>query len=98
MMAGNPLEQMMRIVAREEIAGLPHLQYPSFLAAKVTRRTAMSGYMLYNLKVLDADGLIDVDYPELPDVRSRFGVEVGAVVVIGLIGGLLQPYIIGEVV
>lgn len=98
MMAGNPLEQMMRIVAREENAGLPHLQYPSILAAKVTRRTTMPGYTLYNLKVLDADGLINVAYPELPDVRSRLGVEVGATVVIGLVGGLLQPYIIGEVV
>ena len=98
-MAGNPLEQMMQLVAQEAIAsGYPHLQYPAIMTAKVTKAAPMTGYGLYNLKVLDADGEINADYPELPDVHSQLGLETGDVVVIALIRGQLQPYIIGEVV
>ena len=94
----NPLAEMMRIIAREQMEGHSHLQYPSILTAKVTRATLQPECNLYNLKVLDADGALDADYPELPEIRSRLGLEVGTVVVIALIRGLLQPYIIGEVV
>lgn len=98
-MIGNPLEQMMQIVAREMIPEqYPHLQYPPVLIAQITKFTPMTHYNLYNLKVLDADGGIDESYPELPDVHSRLGLKVGAHAVIVLIRGRLQPYIIGEVV
>lgn len=52
----------------------------------------------YALKVIDQDGNVSDDYPEIPEVKSKIQVQAGSVVAIALSYGELNPTIIGEVI
>lgn len=51
----------------------------------------------YNLKVLDRDGNIDENFPELPSVKSKEQINAGSKIAVGLIYGELNPVILCEV-
>lgn len=51
----------------------------------------------YTLHILDHFGQADKNYPEIPFIRSKLQLDVGAIVAVGLSHGELSPAIIGEV-
>lgn len=51
----------------------------------------------YNLKVLDRDGNVDENFPELPSVKSKEQIKTGGKVAVGLLYGELNPVILCEV-
>lgn len=55
------------------------------------------GYV-YSLRILGSNGEPDSRYPVIPGVRSLVQVEPGDKVVVAMLYGALDPYIIGEVI
>ena len=51
----------------------------------------------YNLRVVDRFGNINSDFPEIPGVRSKAQLAVGAIVAVGFVDGEVSPVIIEEV-
>lgn len=93
------LEEMVKNVMSKQISSeFQHLQLPAIMHARITGVVALGDWYEYILKILDKNGEIDERYPEIPKVRSKMQVESGKLVVIGLLYGELNPYIIGEVV
>jgi len=93
------LEQVVKAVMRKLLAvDYPHLGHPAAMHAVVTRAELTGDHYEYNLRIIDKAGQVDGHYPELPGVKSRLHVEVGATVVILLPYGELNPVIVSEVV
>lgn len=92
-------------------AKLPHLKLPAVVTAMITEAvrldetytiTSGQGYMSapyfeYALQIVDRFGNPDQNFPEIPGVRARLQVPVGAMVAVGLLGGELNPVLLCEV-
>lgn len=93
------LEEFVKTVVRKMMkTEFSHLELPTAMYARITKRKEIGEGYEYNLKILDEDKRIDNSYPEIPRVRSKQGHEVGDIVAITMLYGKLNPYIIGEVV
>jgi hypothetical protein len=62
--------------------------YPSTLTGK---------WHEYAVRIVDKNGDISDDYPEIPGVRSKIQAAVGATVAVALLYGMLDVAILGEV-
>lgn len=92
------LENMINKAIDNKIAkDYPHMQLPSVITARVISVTQSGDLYKYDLKIIDKFGVIDEDYPTIPNVISKLSLENNAVVVIALLYGELNPFIIGEV-
>lgn len=92
------LEDMMNKAIDNKIAKkYPHIQLPSVITARVISVTQSGDLYKYDLKIIDKFGVIDNDYPTIPNVLSKLSFENNTVLVIALLYGELNPYIIGEV-
>lgn len=76
-----------------------HLELPQTMYARITGCSEnSSGVNLYNLKILDENMNIHEEFSEIPHVRSKLHLELGTIVVVSLLYGKLNVYILGEVV
>ena len=94
------IEDMVSNIIEKKISTkYPHIQLPSIVMAKITAVITVieNTLFLYNLKILDKNGEVDERFPEIPEVKSTIKTTYGKTVVIGLLYGELNPYIIGEV-
>lgn len=74
----------------------PHMQYPPFLYARVVSVKKVSGKYEAILKILDKNKQVDNRFPEIPKVVTDIEVHKSDVVVVALLYGELNPYIIGR--
>lgn len=74
----------------------PHMQYPPLLYAKVVHVQEASASRAATLKILDKNKQPDSRFPEVPKVVTDISIEKGDVVVIALLYGELDPYILGR--
>lgn len=95
------MSDMMKQFVAQELSqqikdNYPHMQYPSFIYAKVvTARPAADRYEV-TLKILDKNMQVDNRFPEIPKVITDMVVVTNDVVVIALLYGEMNPYIIGR--
>lgn len=75
-----------------------HIELPSVVYAKVTKVQDVSGYYVYNLKILDENKEINADFPEIPEVNSMVALEYGDICTVALLYGKLKVQIIGKVI
>lgn len=96
------MSDMMKQFVKQELSqqiknNYPHMQYPSFLYAKVVNVVHQKeGQFEATLKILDKNKQIDSHFPEVPGVITDIVVTKGEVVVIALLYGEMNPYIIGR--
>lgn len=74
----------------------PHLQYPPLLYAKVVQVQGDLPPREATLKILDKNKGPDSRFPEIPKVKTDIYIEKGDVVVIALLYGELEPYVLGR--
>lgn len=90
------LESMINAAIAKKIqTDYPHLLQPLAVRAQITKVSG-SGMYDYNLKILDADSRIDERYPEVPGIKSNQAYDQGDTVVVLLLYGQLDLYIIGK--
>lgn len=76
-----------------------HLELPQTMYAKITKGSESSAVVhTYNLKLLDENMGINEEFSEIPNVKSKDYYEVGSIVVVTLLYGKLNVFILGEVV
>lgn len=73
-----------------------HLQYPPLLYAKAVQVQGELPPRKITLKILDKNKQPDSRFPEIPNVKTDIYIEKGEVVVIALLYGELEPYILGR--
>ncbi len=71
----------------------PHLQYPPFMYAEAVQ---VQGELTkeVTLKILDKNRQPDSRFPEVPKVKTDIYIQKGDVVVIALLYGELDPFIL----
>lgn len=74
----------------------PHMQYPPLLYAKVVNVRQKEGQYEATLKILDKNKQVDSRFPEVPRVITDMVLNTDDVVVIALLYGEMDPYIIGR--
>lgn len=93
-------DMMKQFVAQElsqQIKGnYPHMQYPSFLYAKVVNVKETLGKYEATLKILDKNKQVDSRFPEIPKVVTNMEIHRNDVAVVALLYGEMNPYIIGR--
>lgn len=93
------LEQMIQNVIEKLIkTKYAHIKLSSAVYAKVTKVQQYPDYYLYNLKILDENKAVNVEFPEIPEVKSKVVLESGDVAAVLLLYGQLNVYIVGKVV
>lgn len=75
-----------------------HMELPANVYSVVTKRVDCGGYYEYNLKILDNNRGIDERFPEIPRVKCEDKYEVETTLVVLLMNGELDVYIIGSVI
>jgi len=91
------LEQMIKVVIDNKLEiDYPHLKLPAASRARITRVQLGTEYTVYNLKILDKNNVIDERFPEIPGLKSNLVLEINDVVVVLLLYGELDLYIIGK--
>lgn len=92
------LEQMIKTVLEKTIKqDFPQMLLPMCVKAIITKAEAAGDSYTYNLKILEPNGEIDSGYCEVPGVYSPLNIPCGAQVVIILLYGQLDVYIVGRV-
>lgn len=74
----------------------PHLQYPTLLYAKAVQVQGELPPWKVTLKILDKNKQPDSRFPEIPNVKTDIYIEKDEVVVIALLYGELEPYVLGR--
>lgn len=74
----------------------PHMQYPPCLYARVMNVKEVSGRYEATLKILDKNKQVDSRFPEIPKVATDIEIRKGDAVVVALLYGELNPYIMGR--
>ena len=93
------LANMMNILIDKRMKeDYPHALLPSGVLGQITRVQLGSVVHEYNLKILDETRNVDDRFPEIPQVQSDKGFEVGDIVALLLLYGQLDVYIIGKAV
>lgn len=93
------LEEMIEIKLNNTIkTKYPHLRLPIAVYARVTKVKEFTEYYEYNLKILDENKEIDVNFPEVPGIKAREKYESGNTVVVVLLYGQLNVFIVGRVI
>lgn len=77
-------------------ANYPHMQYPPFIYAKAVNVRSVDENYEATLKILDKNRQADSRFPEVPKVVTDIAVSKGDVVVVALLYGELNPYIVGR--
>jgi len=74
----------------------PHLQYPPLLYAKAVQVQGDQPPREITLKILDKNKQPDSRFPEVPKVATDLYIKKDDIVVIALLYGELNPYILGR--
>ncbi len=74
----------------------PHMRYPPCMCAEVVARKAQGGKNRCTLRILDKNMLRDNQFPEVPNVLTDIEVEPGDRVVVLMMYGECNPYIVGR--
>ena len=74
----------------------PHVQYPSWMYAKVVRSKEINGRYLCTLKILDKAMNTDNDFPEIPNVKTEIELKQGDIAVILLLYGGSIVFVLGR--
>lgn len=93
------LEQMIQNVIEKLVnTRYQHIKLPSAVYARVTKVQEYPDYYIYNLKILDENKVINTEFPEIPEVKSKVVLENGDIATVLLLYGQLNVYIVGKVV
>lgn len=97
----NKMSDMMKQFVSQELSqqiknNYPHMQYPSFIYAKVVNMKETAGQFEVTLKILDKNRQPDNRFPEIPKVVTDKKCHQNDIVVVALLYGELIPYIIGR--
>lgn len=92
------MSDMLETFVRKEITNeiktnYPHIQYPAGMYARIVQ--AGEKYM-YTLKILDKTLNVDNDFPEIPNVRSSIQIQKDDIVVVLLLYGGSDVFILGR--
>ena len=95
---------MMKVFVDREIDGqirekYPHLRHPAGVCARIVKAGADSGQpgvYEYTIRILDENMNVDTQYPEIPGVVSALLLGKDEVVVVLLLYGGTDVYIIGR--
>ncbi len=77
----------------------PHLRHPAGVCARIVKAGADSrqlGIYEYTIRILDENMNADTQYPEIPGVVSALSLEKDEVVVVLLLYGGTDVYIVGR--
>lgn len=92
------LEDMINSVIDKKIAkNYPYMQLPPVVTAQIISVTQEGDFYKYDLKIIDKSGVIDEQYPTIPEVASKLQFDPDTIIAIALLYGELTPYILGEV-
>jgi len=91
------IEEMIINVLRKQIdKKYPHIKHPEAVLAKVISAASAGEWYKYSLRILDKKGVINEQFPAIPNVLSKVHVTAGKTVAVVLINGELNPFILGE--
>lgn len=74
----------------------PHMRYPPCIYARVVKASKKEDVYTVTLKILDKNKQTDTRFPEVPMVSTKVPVESGDIVVVMLLYGECDPYIVGS--
>lgn len=95
-MAGM-LEDFARDMVAQEIKdNYPHIKYPQGVYAKVVAVTENTGKYICTLRILNRAMNFDKNFPEIPGVKTDLKINVGDTVVLMLLYGGSDFYILGR--
>lgn len=93
------LKQMIRNEITNKInREYPHLKMPTAMYARITGAAQQGTDYIYNIKILGKDLGYSSEHPEIPGVKSKLKIETGKSVVVLLMYGELNPFIVGEAI
>ena len=92
---------MLQVFVRQELdnqikRNYPHMQYPPCIYARVVSVKESFGKYVCTLKILDKNKRPDNRFPEIPMVSTHITVNKDDIVVVLLLYGECNPYIIGR--
>ena len=95
------MSDMLETFVRKEITNeiktnYPHIQYPAGMYARIVQAKQDGEKYMYTLKILDKNKQTDTRFPEVPMVSTKVPVESGDIVVVMLLYGECDPYIVGR--
>lgn len=95
------MSDMMKLFVQQELdeqisKNYPHMRYPPCIYAKVVSVQEASGTYTATLKILDKNKQNDARFPEIPKVSTKIPISKTDVVIIVLMYGELDPFIIGR--
>lgn len=91
----NMMSEFVRQELENEIKEhYPHMRYPPCMRAKVVSVRTGSGTYTCTLKILDKNGQADNSFPEIPMVQTDIEVSRGDTVIVLLLYGECDPFIL----
>ena len=91
------LETFVRKGITNEIkTNYPHIQYPAGMYARIVQAKQDGEKYMYTLKILDKTLNVDNDFPEIPNVRSSIQIQKDDIVVVLLLYGGSDVFILGR--
>lgn len=95
------MSDMLETFVRKEIeneikTNYPHIQHPAGMYAKIVQVKTDNEKYVYTLKILDKTLNVDNDFPEIPNVRSSIQVQKDDIVVVLLLYGGSDVFILGR--
>lgn len=93
----NMMEKFVTETLKQELKSkYPHIQHPPCVCAKVVRVTDKDGIYDCTLNILDKNMDRDTQFPEIPGVYTELSVKKGDKVVVLMLYGECNPYIVGR--
>ena len=94
---GDMLKEFVKSSIENEIKeNYPHIRHPAWMYAKVTEWRKEAELSVVTLQILDKDLQKDINFPPMPFIRTELQVALNEVVVVGMLYGECQPYIVGR--
>lgn len=73
----------------------PHIRYPALVCAKVKECMVKGNKNLVTLQILAENLEADKRFPLLPYIKTEIAVQINDIVVVGLLYGGCNPYVLG---
>lgn len=74
----------------------PHMQHPAAMRARVIYVSKSSRDTICTIRIIDKNNEIDERFPEVPYVETKIDIQVNDLVVILMMYGACDPYIVGR--
>ena len=94
---GDMLKEFVKSSIENEIKeNYPHIRHSAWMYAKVTEWRKEAELSVVTLQILDKDLQKDINFPPMPFIRTELQVALNEIVVVGMLYGECQPYIVGR--